>query len=154
MSKPHCVLFEFSCGSKTINCAFVVLGAEMALRAVLIYDVEEADCHCDAGYSGAETPVVFHSICLVVGEGHEVHVALLKVSQSPRGKDDVCFYSNRAPNSTHAITVLPLVSMRVRSCPHGHIIPDKPRESARTLCMSETQHLRTRRISKEQQGNP
>ena len=82
MSEPHCRFFESSCGSKTINGALVVFGAEMALSAVFIYDVEEADCHCDAGYSGAETPVVFHPVCLVVGEGHEVHIALLRISES------------------------------------------------------------------------
>ena len=84
MSKPHCTFLESSCGAKTFGCAFVVFGAEMALSAVFIYDVEEADCHCYAGYFGAETPVVFYAIRLVVGEGHEVHVALLKVSRSIR----------------------------------------------------------------------
>ena len=86
MSKPHCVFFESSGGAKTFDCAFVVFGAEMALSAVFIYEVQEADGHCDAGYSGAETPVVFYAVCLVVGEGHEIHVALLKVSQSLGGK--------------------------------------------------------------------
>lgn len=69
-----------------MNGAFVVFGAEVALCAVFIYDVEEANGHCDAGNSGAETPVVFHSVCLVVGEGHEIHVALFKISYSVRGK--------------------------------------------------------------------
>ena len=81
MAKPHCMLLKSSGGSKTFDCALVVLGAEMALCAVFIYDVEEADCHGDAGYSGAETPVVFHPVCLVVGESHEIHVALLRISQ-------------------------------------------------------------------------
>ena len=81
MSEPHCRFLESSCGSKTSNCAFVVLGAEMALSAVFVYDVEKTNCHCDAGYSGADAPVVFCAVCFVVGEGHEVHVALLRISQ-------------------------------------------------------------------------
>ena len=115
MSEPHCRFFEPSCRSETFDCALVVFGAEMALSAVFIYDVEEADGHCDAGYTGADTPVVFHSVCLVVGERHEVHVALLKISQSLEGKGDVCTYSNRTPNSAHAIAVLSPVSMIGRS---------------------------------------
>lgn len=82
MSKPHCILLESSRGSKTFSCALVVFSAEMALGAIFINDVEEADCHCDTGYCSAETPVVLHPVRLVVGEGHEVHVALLKISQS------------------------------------------------------------------------
>ena len=81
MSKPYRILLESSCGSKTFSRTLVVLGAEVALSAIFIYDVGEADCHCDTGYCSAETPVVLHPVCLVVGEGHEVHVALLKISQ-------------------------------------------------------------------------
>lgn len=84
MSKPYCRFFESSCGLKTFGRALVILGAEVALSAVFIYDVGEADCHCDTGYCSAETPVVFHPVCLVVGEGHEVHIALFKFSQSLR----------------------------------------------------------------------
>lgn len=86
MSKPHCIFFESSCGAKTFDRAFVVFGAEMALGAVFIYDVKETDGHCDAGYSGAETPVVFHAVCLVVSEGHEIHVTLLDINQSVERK--------------------------------------------------------------------
>ena len=76
VSKPHCGFPESSCGSKTFGRARVVFGAEMALGAVFVYDVGEAGGHCDAGYCCAETPVIFYSIGLVVGIGHEVHVAL------------------------------------------------------------------------------
>lgn len=82
MAKPHCVFFESSRGEKALDCALIVFCAEVALSAVFVYDVEEADGHCDAGYSGAEAPVIFYAIGLVVGEGHEVHVALLGISQS------------------------------------------------------------------------
>ena len=75
------MFLECSCGAKALNCAFVVFGAEVALSAVFIYDVEETDGHCDAGYSCAKTPVVFYAVCLVVGKGHEVHVALVRIGQ-------------------------------------------------------------------------
>ena len=47
MSKPHRRLLESSCGSKTFGCALVVLGAEMALGAIFVYNIGEAGCHCD-----------------------------------------------------------------------------------------------------------
>ena len=88
------MFFESSRGEETLDCGFVVFGAEVALRAVFVYDVEEAGGHCDAGYAGADTPVVFYAVGLVVGEGHEVHVALLGISQFVRGKGGVCSYSD------------------------------------------------------------
>ena len=112
MSKPYRILLESSCGSKTFSRTLVVLGAEVALSAIFIYDVGEADCHCDTGYCSAETPVVLHPVCLVVGEGHEVHVALL-TNQSVCGENGAaCSYSNRTPGTAHAVAVLSSVSMR------------------------------------------
>ena len=94
MAEPHCVFFESSRGEEALDCGVVVFGAEVALGAVFVDDVEEADGHCDAGYAGAETPVVFYAVGLVVGEGHEVHVALLGISWFVRGKGVVCSYSD------------------------------------------------------------
>ena len=88
------MFFKLSSCEKTLDCGIVVFGAEVALSAVFVDDVEEADGHCDAGYAGAETPVVFYAVGLVVGEGHEVHVALLGISQFVRGKGGVCSYSD------------------------------------------------------------
>ena len=86
MAEPHCVFFESSRGEEALDCGVVVFGAEVALSAVFVYDVEEADGHCDAGYAGAETPVVFYAVGLVVGEGHEVHVALVRISRVSGGR--------------------------------------------------------------------
>ena len=115
MSEPHCGFFEASCGSKTFGRADVVFGAEVALGAVFVYDVGEAGGHCDAGYGGAETPVVFYTVCLVVFIGHEVHVALLRNQSGFREKGAVCSYPYWTPSTAHATAVLISVSIKVRS---------------------------------------
>ena len=74
------MFLEPSRHSESLGRTFIVLGAEMALSAVLHHKIDQAGGKENAGSPRTEPPIVLDAIFPIIGVSFKVHVSLLNFS--------------------------------------------------------------------------